>query len=115
MNTRLNAVADGAIHFYLYHYVTSRITRYTYGIKSSIRFDESNPEHQRRASSKQEQYDGIVVLPNAFDIILPKVRMALTQWIVVENYYQLVEHASERDEGIQEEISPQKLKSPRLV
>ncbi|KAF8345174.1 hypothetical protein F5887DRAFT_1196352 [Amanita rubescens] len=71
-NDGLNAVADGAIHFYLYHYVTSRITRYTYGIKSSIRFDESNTEHQRRASSKQEQYDGTMVLPNAFDIILPR-------------------------------------------
>lgn len=99
-DTRLNAVADGAIHFYLYHYVTSRITRYTYGIKSSIRFDESNPEHQRRASSKQEQYDGIIVLPNAFDIVLPKVRMALTYRIVIHNYCQLVEHASARNERI---------------
>ncbi|KAF8632441.1 hypothetical protein AX15_001883 [Amanita polypyramis BW_CC] len=68
----LNAVADGAIHFYLYHYVTSRITRHTYGVKSSIKFNEFNPEHQSRASSKQEQYDGTMVLPNAFDIILPK-------------------------------------------
>ncbi|KAF8627752.1 hypothetical protein AX17_006119 [Amanita inopinata Kibby_2008] len=71
-NGMLNAVADGAVHFYLHHYVASRITRYTYGVKSSIKYDEYNPEHLSRASSKEEQYDGTVVLPNAFDIILPK-------------------------------------------
>ncbi|KAK2462918.1 hypothetical protein APHAL10511_005116 [Amanita phalloides] len=71
-NDGLNAVADGAIQFYLYHYIKSRITRYTYGVRSSIQFDESNPEHRLRASSKQEQHDGRMVLPNAFDIILPK-------------------------------------------
>lgn len=101
-NTRLNAVADGAIHFYLYHYVTSRITRYTYGIKSSIRFDESDPDHQLRASSKREQYDGTMVLPDAFDIVLPKVRTGLlnTTNCDLSNIFQLAEHTCARDEGI---------------
>jgi hypothetical protein len=70
---RLNAIADGAIHFYKYHYVTLRVTRYTYGVRSSIKFDKSDPEHQAREDSRQEQYDGTAVLPNAFDILLPKV------------------------------------------
>ncbi|PFH47363.1 hypothetical protein AMATHDRAFT_152239 [Amanita thiersii Skay4041] len=68
----LNAVADGAIYFYKHRYIASRITRYTYGVKSSIKFDKSNTEHRIREASKQEQHDGTFVLPNAFDIILPK-------------------------------------------
>ncbi|KAM6502894.1 hypothetical protein JOM56_002871 [Amanita muscaria] len=68
----LNAIADGAIHFYLYHYITMRITRYTYGVRSNIKFNPSDPEHQAREASKEGQYDGKMVLPNAFDILLPK-------------------------------------------
>ncbi|KAF8655079.1 hypothetical protein AX16_003244 [Volvariella volvacea WC 439] len=66
------AVADGAVSFYLDHYVRARVSKYVYGMQCSIQYDSSDPEHRRRESTKSMWPDGMVCIPNAFDTILPK-------------------------------------------
>ena len=46
-------MADGAISYYLDHFVVSRIVRYTYGTPASIKYDPSNPDHRRRSHKKR--------------------------------------------------------------
>ncbi|KAH9933533.1 hypothetical protein B0H21DRAFT_699461 [Amylocystis lapponica] len=43
------AVADGALSFYLDHFVSLRVARFTYGVQCFVRFDNANPDHLRRA------------------------------------------------------------------
>ncbi|KAF9650957.1 hypothetical protein BDM02DRAFT_3184899 [Thelephora ganbajun] len=51
------AVADGAVSYYLDHFVVGRIVRYTYGTQGSTGFNPLNPEHRRRA---HKRYLGII-------------------------------------------------------
>ncbi|KAJ7578245.1 hypothetical protein C8J56DRAFT_969491 [Mycena floridula] len=66
------AVADGAVSFYLDHFVTDRMSKFTYGVRCSTQFDPSNIEHSSRDSDMYTDVDGTQMLPNKFDIILPK-------------------------------------------
>jgi hypothetical protein len=49
MVRRSKAVADGAISFYLDHFVRSRIAKATYGVPLDPVFNRNNPDHYRRA------------------------------------------------------------------
>ncbi|KIL54244.1 hypothetical protein M378DRAFT_92924, partial [Amanita muscaria Koide BX008] len=71
--THLNkAVADGAVSYYLDHYVSARVSRYSYG-KTIIRlFDPTNPEHARRETTKFMYANGEYYIPGGFDTILKK-------------------------------------------
>ncbi|KAJ7704328.1 hypothetical protein B0H17DRAFT_1039291 [Mycena rosella] len=42
------AVADGAVSFYLDHFVSARISKHTHGIECMIRYDVNNSEHRAR-------------------------------------------------------------------
>ncbi|THH07993.1 hypothetical protein EW146_g9133 [Bondarzewia mesenterica] len=64
------AVAEGAVSFHLDHFVSTRIARFTYGIKSHVPFDASCPAHQERIRLKYIDVDGAERLPNAFTAIL---------------------------------------------
>ncbi|KAF8632437.1 hypothetical protein AX15_001880 [Amanita polypyramis BW_CC] len=66
------AVADGAVLFYVNHYVNKRIARYTYGNACSYVYNPNDPEHSQRSgqvyiSSSRKQY-----IRGAFDVILSK-------------------------------------------
>lgn len=74
---RNKAVAEGAISFFVEHYVTVRIAKFTYGSEAAIPFDLTNPEHALRTSKAQLGIAGNLVLPNAFYPLLTKVILHL--------------------------------------
>jgi hypothetical protein len=71
---RNKAVADGAVSFYLDHFVGVRVSKLSYGIDINSGYDPSNTEHARRSSTAYVALDGHTRIPNCFDVILPKVR-----------------------------------------
>ena len=69
---RNKAVSDGAISFYLDHFVRSRVSKFTYGYFASILYDPSDPDHRSRSHKVFTFPSGEHLIP-MFDIILPKV------------------------------------------
>ncbi|KIL60592.1 hypothetical protein M378DRAFT_83572 [Amanita muscaria Koide BX008] len=71
--THLNkAVADGAASYYLDHYVTARVSKYSYGLMINTIFDPTNPEHAHRRNTRFMDADGKYKIPGGFDTILKK-------------------------------------------
>ncbi|KAF5354421.1 hypothetical protein D9758_010726 [Tetrapyrgos nigripes] len=66
------AVPDGALSFHLDHFVSVRVSKYTYGTKISVKYDSTDPEHRRRSHFITTKPSGTKVLPSAFDEILAK-------------------------------------------
>jgi len=67
-------VSDGAISFYLDHYVRSRVAKVTYGYKASILYIPSDSEHIKRCAALHTHADGLQYLHDGFRVVLPKVR-----------------------------------------
>ncbi|KAF9528181.1 hypothetical protein CPB83DRAFT_767302 [Crepidotus variabilis] len=88
------AVSDGAISFYLDHYVRTRIARFTYGSFGNIEYDPSNKDHFKRRHKKTVFPSGISVLPNHFTIILPKDTQVSETQEFREEYYEEYANAS---------------------
>jgi len=65
------AVSEGAISFYLDHFVRTRVSKFTYGCFSSIPYDSNNPEYKSR-SHKVYTVLGMKWISGYFGIILPK-------------------------------------------
>ena len=55
-------MADGAISYYLDHFVVGRLVRYTYGTLGSIDYNPSDAEHRKRAGQKYLAITGDIVL-----------------------------------------------------
>ena len=71
---RNKAVSDGAISFYLDHFVRTRVSKMTYGSIYTVPYNPSNPDHiSRRHKVFIDPVSGIERIGNLFDIILPKV------------------------------------------
>ncbi|KAH9485815.1 Heat shock 70 kDa protein 12B [Psilocybe cubensis] len=66
------AVSDGAISFYLDHFVRTRVSKVTYGNFCHIPFDPTSPEHKLRSASTFMSVSGTKRISDSFDIILPK-------------------------------------------
>ncbi|KAF5317094.1 hypothetical protein D9611_003520 [Ephemerocybe angulata] len=66
------AVSDGAISFYLDHFVNSRVSKLTYGNFCHIPFVETDPEHRSRMNQVFTSLSGYRRISDVFDIILPK-------------------------------------------
>lgn len=66
------AVADGALSFYLDHFVSARVANFTYGIECVTDFQRSKPEHLMRASTVIPMPSGRSVVPHMFSPILTK-------------------------------------------
>jgi len=62
------AVADGAISYYIDHFVQTRVSKLTYGSKGSIDYDASDPEHRRRPTFTA--ISGIKRIDSVFWVIL---------------------------------------------
>lgn len=71
--TRNKAVAEGAIIFKVDHAVSSRVARYTYGIRACEDFDPTRPDHLARESTCIEAPSGEILIPHCFSAILQKV------------------------------------------
>ncbi|PBK65406.1 hypothetical protein ARMSODRAFT_940350 [Armillaria solidipes] len=66
------AVADGAMSFYLDHAVTSRISKFNYGVRMNRKFDPGNAEHEKRKHKAYIDASGDLRVGDQFSIILPK-------------------------------------------
>jgi hypothetical protein len=71
---RSKAVADGAVSFRLEHFVSMRVARTTLGTDCGLPFDSTNPQHLRRIRNLRVFPSGNKYVPDAFDVILAKVR-----------------------------------------
>ena len=67
------AVAVGAISYYVDHFVTGRISKFTYGIPCGIIYDSSNPEHVRRKNKSYVNVTGDKAFSGGFDTMLSRV------------------------------------------
>ncbi|KAJ3710598.1 hypothetical protein DFJ43DRAFT_1009224 [Lentinula guzmanii] len=69
---RNKAVADGALSYYLDHFVSARVARLTYGTDCARPYNPSNIEHMRRRHTMSTRPSGKQVIPNAFSTIISK-------------------------------------------
>jgi hypothetical protein len=70
---RNKAVSDGAISFYLDHFVRTRVSKFTYGSFCTLPYDPNDPDHQSRSHKVFTDEFGDKRVDGCFDIILPKV------------------------------------------
>ncbi|KAJ6626671.1 hypothetical protein B0H10DRAFT_1998098 [Mycena sp. CBHHK59/15] len=66
------AVADGAVSYYLDHYVSARISKHTHGIECVTAYIPDNAEHQARSTKVIDAASGEIRIPNVFSAILAK-------------------------------------------
>ncbi|KAF8632488.1 hypothetical protein AX15_001857 [Amanita polypyramis BW_CC] len=68
----LTSVAEGSVSFSIDHFVTTRVSRYTYGVEFNPVFKKSNPERVTRAHMCYVNLSGFRQVPNGFATILPR-------------------------------------------
>ena len=66
-------MADGAVSFFLDHFVAVRVSKYPYGIEANIPFNPHNAEHTRRVGRSYVSLSGHKRIPGYFSTILAKV------------------------------------------
>jgi hypothetical protein len=66
-------VSDGAISFYLDHFVRTRVSKITYGNFCHIPYDPTASDHKARSHKVFTSVSGNKRISESFDIILPKV------------------------------------------
>ena len=103
---RNKAISDGAISFYMDHFVRTRVSKVTYGNFCSIPYDPSDPDH--RSHTVFTAYSGEKRVGVFFDIILPKVSGLISfpkRMFFLKKIF--VEYPSFGDEGIQNVLLPE--------
>ena len=70
------AVADGAVSFYIDHFVSARVSKFAYGLEMYCEFDPLNNEHKRRENKTFKTPEGSLGIRGIFSVILPQVRDA---------------------------------------
>jgi len=84
------AVAVGAASFYVDHFVTGRISRFTYGAPSAVSYQSSNHEHLRRKKKIYMDAAGDRRVPGHFESMLlrvchlPLLIMLLVNFIILQ-------------------------------
>ena len=106
---RNKAVSDGAISFYLDHFVRTRVSKVTYGHFCNIEYDPNSPDHKLRSDMVFTHHSGAKGLTDFFDIILPKVSyffvIPFLKCVLFFILSCFVEYPSFRGEGIQKTLS----------
>ena len=69
-------MADGAISYYIDHFVQTRVSKLTYGSKGFINYDSNNPEHRKRPTYTGQS--GVKVI-DVFWVVLSGV----SYWLVL--------------------------------
>ena len=103
---RNKAVSDGAISFYLDHFVRTRVSKVTYGSFCSITYDPNLSDHRSRSHKVYTSVSGNKRISGSFDIILPKVRSCFfnplfSKIMFWKNLFIFVEHPNFGAERIQ--------------
>ncbi|KAF8901894.1 hypothetical protein CPB84DRAFT_909984 [Gymnopilus junonius] len=66
------AVAEGAVSFYIDHFVASRVSKLSYGVECIMLYEPWNAEHKSRSDEMFVDLSGDAVIAGLFDVILPK-------------------------------------------
>ncbi|CAA7263110.1 unnamed protein product [Cyclocybe aegerita] len=66
------AVSDGAVSFYIDHFVRVRVSKVTFGSLATINYNPNDADHVRRSKKVLTDVDGRKLVPNHFYIMLPK-------------------------------------------
>jgi hypothetical protein len=74
-HNRKKAVADGALSYYIDHFIPTRISKFTYGVSCSKPYQPGTTEHEQRISDKYQNADGRFFVGGCFETILPVVRV----------------------------------------
>ncbi|KAH9895579.1 hypothetical protein C8Q73DRAFT_789379 [Cubamyces lactineus] len=82
------AVAEGAVSFYLDHFVAARVMRMTYGIEVGVCYDKNKAEHLARRHQCYTQRSGRVILRHSFSTILTKGTRMREGEEILQPYYQ---------------------------
>lgn len=73
---RNKAVANGAVSFYLDHFVRARYSKVAYGFFGNVAYNKKNKEHRKRlANHSYSNLKGETMLKDHFAEMLPKVRI----------------------------------------
>ena len=73
---RNKAVAIGAVSYYIDHFVTGRISKFTYGVLGNVVYDPYDPEHVLREHQSYVDAVGDRCIPDHFRVMLARVRHA---------------------------------------
>ena len=71
---RNKAVAIGAVSYYVDHFVTGRLSKFTYGVPGGIPYDPSDSEHIWRSHKAYVDAMGDKRIPGHFNTMLTRVR-----------------------------------------
>jgi hypothetical protein len=82
--SRGKAVADGAISFFLDHYLSVRVARTTLGINMSVLYDHGSQHHRRRFRDIVTTPAGTKLLRNGFKVILAKARIIPIYAVIIQ-------------------------------
>ena len=96
---RNKAVSDGALSYYHDHFISIRVSKFTYGVFGHTRFDPVDQDHQRRTHSVFKDVDETLRISGAFSVILPKVCLFSSMTVSASQPF-YTEHASFKDQGI---------------
>ena len=101
-------MSNGAISFYLDHFVKTRVSKVTYGYFCHIPYVPSDPDHVCRVGNSFISIAGEKRLSNSFDVILSKVCIRSLNlspslpFFYFFNFQFLLEHSSNRKQRIPE-------------
>ena len=76
LSRRNKAVAVGAVSYYIDHFVTARILKFTYGVECDTRYRPSDPESVERWGKSFVNAMEERRVPGAFKTMLTRVRHA---------------------------------------
>ena len=84
--SRSKAVSDGAISFYLDHFVRTRVSKVAYGNFCHIAYNPYAPDHRLRSHKVFISVSGEKRINDSFNIILPKVILNLLKSMFFKNF-----------------------------
>ncbi|KAF9783757.1 hypothetical protein BJ322DRAFT_877685 [Thelephora terrestris] len=97
------AVAIGAVSYYVDHFVTGRVSKFTYGVPCIIRYNPSDVEHSRRAHKLTTDAIGEKYVPDKFQTMLSRGTKVLEDREIRHAFY------------LESEGTPPQEASPRIV
>ena len=79
---RNKAVSDGAISFYLDHFVKTRVSKVTYGRFCTVTYDPNDSDHKSRSHKVFTSTCGTRRIDGLFNIMIPKVSFVKSPFLI---------------------------------
>ena len=88
--SRIKAVADGSISYFIEHYVISRVAKLSYLVLVDVLYDPSNDKHRRRIGNVYTKITGEKCVTGALSVVLSQVGLFIQSDTEVLNLYWLL-------------------------